>query len=183
MKIRDLLEAVNKAEWRYSADENEAVLFKDHGRGMQYAAVYVHNREDYFEFFHQTATIYSDHMVIGDRNQRAKFTTRQALNAFLKKNGLPAVPEDILDKMREMGEFMFGFADSYGSTKLIKFRQEDIEILKRKSATAQEFVDAITKELQKFVRRKNWAYNVKEMSASSKAAAEEYFLSGSYPKI
>lgn len=184
MKLHQLFEGKHPQEWRFDKREGDAVLFTDYGRGMEYSAVFVYDREDYFEFYSQKVSYHGDSISWGgsENTKRKKLNTVADLQKFLVSQGYPEVPADILKQMDDAGEHSAGIPDSYGSTKRFKFDKDSMLALREKSKTYEDFELGILMAIKKEIKKRDWMYFPKELSEATKRVLKKFYDSGTWPR-
>lgn len=190
MKIKELLELRESKypmEWRFSTTNgnNAAVLFTDYGRGMEYSAVFVFAEEDDYRFHSQKVSYHGDHITWGESSntKKKRLSSRAEVNAFVKSQGYPEIPNDVFEKMEAHSEDTAHIADTMtGGSHRFKFKKEDIEALREKSKSYDDFELGMFNLVKKTIRKNNWFMHPKELTEPSKRVLKKYYDSGAWPR-
>lgn len=192
MKLQDLYETPSpsnrKYEWRKETQQMQtsAVLYQDYGKGFEYAAKFVHAREDGYEYYSATVHNAGDRIEFGGKyTQRKRFANRSEVNSYLKTIKLPELtnsqfddihPKDtIVVCIKGMGGMSVDHYMLFGPI-LVKFKNE--------SKTEDEFMKKMLMKLHDMT--KQWIGTVTswdKITSASIAALKEYYASGKTNKF
>jgi hypothetical protein len=183
MKIYELLEKVYPQEWKFHKDQghNSLVLYTDYGRGMEYSAVFIHERENHFEFYSQQAVQNGDRVEWGgEHTKRKEFYSREVLNTFLKKQGYPEVTDAQFDKLQSNDEAVLGVGEELSNF----FRAEHalLNTIREESKDLETFLIKIESLIKKVIRKNNWFMSSK-LRKHTVDALTKFYETGEWRKL
>lgn len=183
MKVHELLENKYPQEWKFQEDHrhNSLVLHTDYGRGMQYSAVFVHERENHFEFYSQTAVQKGDRVEWGgEHTKRKEFYSREELNTFLKKQGYPEVTDAQLDKLQSDDEAVLGVGE--GLSHFFRAKHDTLNSIREESKDVETFLTKIESLIKKVIRKNNW-FMSSALRKHTMAALTKFYETGEWRKL
>ena len=185
MKIKELFESKHPQEWKLTQDRghNSLVLHTDYGRGrgMEYSAVFVHEREDHFEFYSQQVAYKGDRVEWGGKHTKVKnFYSREDLNAFLHKAGYPEITGGQFDKLQSSDEAVIGVGDNLSH--FFRAKHDLLKTLRSDSDDVQTFLTKVELLVKKVIRKNNWFMDSK-LRKHTVNALTKFYETGEWRKL